>query len=102
MNELQEKKEKMANDLDDRLCNHIAQGNTGSLFVIQTYHMKEIHAIRDYMMDFLGDWYLDPRYLNQLFYAAISELNIDLRTLLVVPLPTKVVKSVDKKISLVI
>lgn len=99
---MEEMKEQMAIDLDGRICNHIAHGSISALETIQTYHMQEINEIRDYMMDFLDDWYFDPRQLNQFFHMAVAELKIDLGALLVIPMQTKAVENVEKKMSLVI
>ena len=41
---------KVAIELDNRICSHIARGSMKAHEVISTYHMGEIAKIRDYMM----------------------------------------------------
>lgn len=71
------------NDLDNRICSHISRGNMEAYRIISTYHMSEIYRIRDYILDVLHTDYLyDARALNAAFHMAISELGINLESLL--------------------
>lgn len=69
--------------LDDRICSHIARGSEKAREVISTYHMGEIAKIRNYMLDVLHiDFFYDARALNMAFNMAVSELGINLESLL--------------------
>jgi len=73
----------VAIELDNRICSHIARGSKKAHEVISTYHMGEIAKIRDYMLDVLHtDFFYDARALNLAFNMAVSELGINLESLL--------------------
>lgn len=70
-------------ELDNRICSHISRGNKAVYDIISTYHMKEIAQIRDFMLDVLHtDFFYDARALNNAFHMAVSELGINLESLL--------------------
>ena len=82
MNILEERTE-VQKELDHRICSHISRGSKKAYEVISTYHMTEVSKIRDYMLDVLhGDFFYDARALNNAFHMAVSELGINLETLL--------------------
>lgn len=88
-----DKKQVVANDLDERIISHIARGNDNAIAIIKGYHMAEIGQIRDFMLEFLDDCN-NPWLLNQYFNMAVIALKINLVDLLDVN--TKVVSSLEE------
>lgn len=76
---------KVLEDLQNRICNHIARGDKDIYSNIKKYHMKKIKDLSDYMIAFLEYGLIDARFLNQLFYTAVKELGIDLNDMYCVP-----------------
>ena len=70
-------------DLDNRICSHISRGSKKAYEIITTYHMGEVAKIRDFMLDVLHtEFFYDARALNNAFHMAVSELGINLESLL--------------------
>lgn len=71
------------NELDNRICTHVARGNKVAYDIVRTYHMSEIAQIRSYMLDVLpSDSLCDARQLNYAFNMAVIELGVNLELLL--------------------
>lgn len=78
-----EERTPVAIELDNRICSHIARGSKKAYEVISSYHMGEVAKIRDYMLDVLHtDFFYDARALNHAFNMAVTELGINLESLL--------------------